>query len=48
MTMPAKLALGATALLLVTFIGFQIYVGGTILGLLLDGVCMVFPVCPKE
>jgi len=48
MTLPAKYALGATALLLVTFIAFQVYVGGTILGLLFDGVCIVFPVCPKE
>ncbi len=48
MTMPAKLALGATAFLVGIVIAWQIYVGGTILGLLLDGVCMIFPVCPGE
>jgi hypothetical protein len=47
MTMPAKFALGTTALLLGLFIAYQWYVGAAILGLLFDGVCMVFPVCPK-
>ena len=48
MTMPAKYALGLTALLLGAFIAYQWYVGAAILGFLLDSVCMVFPVCPKE
>ena len=48
MTVPAKFTLGLIALLLCAFIAYQWYVGATILGLLLDGVCLVFPVCPKE
>ena len=48
MTMPVKLAFGLTAILLSAFIAYQWYVGAAILGVLLDSVCMVFPVCPKE
>jgi hypothetical protein len=48
MTAPAKFALGLTALLFGVFIAYQWYVGTTILGLLFDAVCMVFPICPRE
>ena len=48
MSMPAKLAFALTALLLGAFIAYQVYVGAAILGLLADGVCMVFPVCPAD
>jgi hypothetical protein len=48
MTIPIKFALGLTALLLITFIAYQWYVGAAILGLLFDSVCWVFPVCPKD
>jgi hypothetical protein len=47
MTIPAKFILGLAALLLGAFIAYHWYVGATILGVLLDSVCMVFPVCPK-
>jgi hypothetical protein len=48
MTIPAKFALGLTALLLTAFVAYHWYVGAAILGFLLDGVCMVFPVCPSD
>ncbi len=48
MTASTKWILGLTALLVSAFIAYQFYVGAAILGLLLDSVCMVFPVCPGE
>jgi predicted secreted protein len=48
MTNPRKFILAMTALLLGAFIAYQWYVGATILGLLFDSVCFVFPVCPQE
>lgn len=48
MTAPARFALSLLVLLLGGFIAYQWYVGATILGLLFDSVCYVFPVCQKE